>query len=215
MIHCLRSLNIKEGDIVGISSENRSEFLYVTFASICLNATVTTVNISYTERELEHTMTLSKPKVFFASKTISNKVSKIAQQYKFVQHIFEFDSEYATNNIRSYRKLFEDKSIKHISNYTPKPTNIRDTVAFVMYSSGTTGIPKGVQVTQLNVMSLLNSREDPEVMAVAGMPILSVVPWFHTMGCMTTLMAISKGIKLISLPKFEEKLFLGSIEVII
>lgn len=45
----LKNLGIKIGDTVGICSENRFEFAYVTLAAFYLGVTVTTFSTAYTE----------------------------------------------------------------------------------------------------------------------------------------------------------------------
>uniref|UniRef100_A0A182QEY9 Luciferin 4-monooxygenase n=1 Tax=Anopheles farauti TaxID=69004 RepID=A0A182QEY9_9DIPT len=42
--------------------------------------------------------------------------------------------------------------------------------------------------------------------------VLSVIPWFHAFGCLTLINVLCNKLKLISLPKFEEGLFLSCIE---
>lgn len=43
--------------------------------------------------------------------------------------------------------------------------------------------------------------------------LLTVIPWFHSFGCLTLITATVLGTTLVYLPKFEEHLFLGAIEV--
>ena len=93
--------------------------------------------------------------------------------------------------------------LKKSIDYTPQAANIKDTVALVLYSSGTTGLVKGVQITQFNIMSLLSPSEDSELAFFEGLPLLSVAPCFHVYGCLATLITIFNGIKFISMPKFE------------
>lgn len=50
---CLSNqLNVREGDVIGLCSENRNEFPIVIFAALCLGATIAPLNVTYTEREL-------------------------------------------------------------------------------------------------------------------------------------------------------------------
>lgn len=42
---------VKEGDVIGIFSENRLEFPVIVFAAFCLGATVAPLNVTYTDRK--------------------------------------------------------------------------------------------------------------------------------------------------------------------
>lgn len=46
-----------------------------------------------------------------------------------------------------------------------------------------------------------------------GLTILSIIPWFHAYGLVTTIGMTICGAKLVTFPKFNEKIFLKSIEV--
>ncbi len=46
-----------------------------------------------------------------------------------------------------------------------------------------------------------------------GLSILSIIPWFHAYGLLTTIGMTICGAKLVTFPRFNEKLFLRSIEV--
>lgn len=55
VIRLVKSLSnvfgVKEGDVIGLCSENRLEFPVVVFAAFCLGATVAPLNITYTDRK--------------------------------------------------------------------------------------------------------------------------------------------------------------------
>lgn len=42
---------VKEGDVIGLYSENRLEFPVVIFAAFCLGATIAPINVTYTDRK--------------------------------------------------------------------------------------------------------------------------------------------------------------------
>lgn len=170
MIYCLISLNVKEGDVVGLSSENSFDYIVVLFATLCLSATASPFNVTYTEREFEHAMNLSKPKVFFTSKGPAAKVANVAKKTKYLKHVFIFDDV-------SFAHLINSPKIKSANDYTPKPTKIHDRVALIVCSSGTTGMPKGVQLSQFNLLSTIDTQMDPGSVNFGGIPVLSVIPW--------------------------------------
>lgn len=213
MIDCLTHLNVKEGDVVGLSSENCFEYIVVLFAIICLNAAAAPFNVTYTERELYHAINLSKPKVFFTSRRPAERVAKVAKKTHYLKHIFVFDNSSPIQDVVSYANLINNPKIMTRTDYTPKPTEIHDRVALIVCSSGTTGMPKGVQITQFNIMSTIDTQMDPDAVSLGGITVLSVIPWFHAFGCLTLIMGTCMGTQIVYLPKFEETVFLGAIEV--
>lgn len=213
MIACLSYLNVKEGDVVGLSSENCFDYIVVLFATFCLSATASPLNITYTEREFEHAINLSKPKVFFTSRGPAERVARVAKKTKYLKHVFIFDGTSPVKGITSFTELIDNPKIKSGTDYTPKPTKIRERVALIVCSSGTTGMPKGVQITQFNILSTIDTQMDPDAVNFGGIPVLSVIPWFHAFGCLTLIICTCMGTQIIYLPKFEETVFLGAIEV--
>lgn len=93
----------------------------------------------------------------------------------------------------------------------------RNQVAFIASSSGTTGVPKGVLITQENIMSVVQGMRDifEFVKQVQGETIivLSVAPWFHSMGFFAMVLnACSRDATFVFIPKFEEELFLKCVQ---
>lgn len=213
MIYCLIRLNVKEGDVVGLSAENCFDYIVVLFATFCINATAAPFNVTYSEREFDHAINLSKPKVFFTSKGPAERLAKVARKNNFLKHVFIFDDVSPYKGVIPFSHLIDNPKIKSGSDYQPKPTKIHERVALIVCSSGTTGMPKGVQITQFNILSTIDTQMDPEAINFGGIPVLSVIPWFHAFGCLTLIMCTCMGTQLIYLPKFEETVFLGAIEV--
>ncbi|KAL5284112.1 hypothetical protein ACFFRR_006404 [Megaselia abdita] len=212
MIYCLIRLNVKESDVVGLSSENCFDYIVVLFATFCVNATAAPFNVTYSEREFDHAINLSKPKVFFTSKGPAERVAKVARKNNYLKHVFIFDDVSSFKGVIPFAHLIDNPKIKSGADYQPKPTKVHDRVALIVCSSGTTGMPKGVQITQFNILSTIDTQMDPEAVNFGGIPVLSVIPWFHAFGCLTLIMCTCMGTQLIYLPKFEETVFLGAIE---
>lgn len=85
-----------------------------------------------------------------------------------------------------------------------------------MCSSGTTGLPKGVQLSHNNVIAaaatFISNKKAMNVDEEEAI-ILGIIPWFHAFGCLTIVGTCLSNTLLVSLPKFEEFLFLTIIEV--
>ena len=64
MADVLAYLGIQQNDKIGLCSENSIEFVIIFYACMGLNATVTPINVTYTERNIETFQTLKSYKKF-------------------------------------------------------------------------------------------------------------------------------------------------------
>lgn len=111
-----------------------------------------------------------------------------------------------------------ENTVFDIHGYVSKSVDIQNQTCLIFCSSGTTGLPKGVETTQANVMSCLQTYRAAlkYFVALHGEPVVAfnVAPWFHVLGFVSMLMyACSVETTFVYLPKFEENLFYKTIEV--
>ncbi|XP_058058848.1 uncharacterized protein LOC131209735 [Anopheles bellator] len=209
----LRCTDLRSGDVVGIVSENRLEFPVVLYAAFFIGATVAPINLTYTEREFEHAINLSKPKIMFISPYSAERVVSVGRKIRFIDRLILFGDENPfTSDVTLYEKFVTQTSPLNPHTFPIYPTNVDEHVALILCSSGTTGLPKGVQLTQRNVMASVALLCDLKSSFEVPLVVLSVIPWFHAFGCLTLINVLCNKLKLVSLPKFEEGLFLSCIE---
>lgn len=94
--------------------------------------------------------------------------------------------------------------------------DLNNDIGIILCSSGTTGLPKGVQLTHFNLIAAGTMFIDVVKMFdrnVKDAIILGIIPWFHAFGCLTILGICISATNYVFLPKFEENLFLTCIEV--
>ncbi|KAG5667503.1 hypothetical protein PVAND_015482 [Polypedilum vanderplanki] len=216
----LHGFGIKENDTVAIISENRLEFPSISYGAICLNAIVAPINSSYTERELKHALNLSKPKIIFTSKLTSQKIIAVCKELKFIQKVILIDNndQKSENSltIGEFVKKYEDKNF-NVENFVAKKVDTENLTTLILLSSGTTGLAKAVEITQLNIMSTIDSAkvmfEVMKMLYEKDVVYFNIAPWFHTLGYISMcLLACSSSSVFIFLPKFEERTFLRAIE---
>jgi 4-coumarate--CoA ligase len=97
------------------------------------------------------------------------------------------------------------------------PFNVKEDVATLPYSSGTTGLPKGVMITHYNIVANLSQLGHPGMFPKALLPedsvVMAVIPFYHVYGMVGVLMlALSSGYKLVVMEKFHPRDFLATIE---
>ncbi len=105
--------------------------------------------------------------------------------------------------------------IDMLASTAPEPSVAVDPaedVAALPYSSGTTGVPKGVMLTHRQIATNL-AQLAPAMPAVPGDRILAVLPFFHIYG-LTALMnaPLRQGATVVVLPRFDLEQFLAAIQ---
>ncbi|XP_070499653.1 luciferin 4-monooxygenase-like [Chironomus tepperi] len=213
----LHNKGIKENDAVAIISENRHDFIPIVFGTWYLNAVSSPINVTYTERELKHALQLSKPKVIFASSFAIKTVISACKELQFVKYLILLDGQSLSENYISYQEFINAQSDSFdVYQHVKRKVNTKDQTTVIFLSSGTTGLPKGVEITQRNIMEVMQGYSDgiEEYRKVAGrLAGLAIAPWFHVLGLMNVVVTILVGESLlVFLPKFDPELYLKSIE---
>ncbi|SPP82704.1 4-coumarate--CoA ligase 1 [Drosophila guanche] len=213
LAHILQKLGVKQNDVIGLSSENSVNFALAMFAGFAVGATVAPLNVTYSEREVDHALNLSKPKIIFASKITIDRIAKVASKNKFVKGIIALSgSSKNFKTIYALNEMMDNDKYKTNPEFLSPVANKNEDVALIVCSSGTTGLPKGVQLTQMNLLATLDSQIQPTMIPMSEITLLTVIPWFHAFGCLTLITTACMGARLVYLPKFEENLFLSAIE---
>lgn len=148
-----KKMGVKEGDVIGITSENCIEIPLIVFGAYFLGAAITTCNLTYTENEMQHAMNLSKPTIMFASPYAVFNLEPVVKQCPFIKALIQFGEVPLLEGIQMFSDIMGDPTLKMPSGFKPAPVDMNDRVAMIMLSSGTTGMPKGVEITQSNILA--------------------------------------------------------------
>jgi acyl-CoA synthetase (AMP-forming)/AMP-acid ligase II len=78
-----------------------------------------------------------------------------------------------------------------------------DDLAYLPYSSGTTGLPKGVMISHRNLVANLCQARAVHQIRPADV-VLAALPWFHIFGLLTSMnLALREGATIVTMPRFE------------
>lgn len=137
----LKDLDVKRNDMVGILSRNRNEWIEIIFGIIKIGAVVVPLNYRLSSYELDSIFNDTQMKTVIVENELKHLISN-----KGISNVILIDGEDlgATNFERLLRKF----SINE-----PEELNIEDDdICFIMYTSGTTGHPKGVMWVHKNMV---------------------------------------------------------------
>jgi acyl-CoA synthetase (AMP-forming)/AMP-acid ligase II len=198
----LAARGFSKGDVCAIYSPNIPEYAIVFFGVAAAGGVSTTVNPTYTATELQSQLKDSGATYLVTIPPFLDSARE-AVSGTAVKEIFVIgDAEGAT----PFASLMSDG--------TPPDVDIdpmEDLVA-LPYSSGTTGLPKGVMLTHHNLVANLAQVNAVEQTAQTEV-LIAVLPFYHIYG-MTVIMAgaLRVGATLVTMPRFELEEFLSLLQ---
>jgi long-subunit acyl-CoA synthetase (AMP-forming) len=204
----LTKLGFKKGDVCAIFCHNIIEYPIIYLSILSLGGIATLISSMATVPELCYQLKGTNAQYIFTVPALASTAKEAAKQCELTEVCVVGEAE----GCRPISKLFEDdgKSFPRDVEINPK-----EDVALLPYSSGTTGLPKGVMLTHFNLSANIQQfcerpgYDDTNFDDIA----LSVVPSFHIYGITVVLgVSLYKGATVVSLPKFEPELFLETIQ---
>ncbi|MHA1883941.1 MAG: class I adenylate-forming enzyme family protein, partial [Promethearchaeota archaeon] len=193
----LYNLGIKKGDKVSVYLPNMPEYVYLYLGIPKIGAVIGPVNALFKTREVKFVVEHSEAKVIITIPQFMTVVNEIRNELPNLKHVIVIGESY--ENTLNYKDLMEKAS----PNSPPHvDINEKEDVAAILYTSGTTGFPKGVLQTHFNIrrnaemiQEFLNAREDFRFMLI--------LPLFHVNAQIVTVMApFSIGASCILTPGF-------------
>ncbi|XP_055543054.1 luciferin 4-monooxygenase-like [Wyeomyia smithii] len=210
----LLELGVRKSDTVAIVSVNCLEYCLAMFGTIFSGATLAQFNPAYLEAELEHAINMTKPKIIFVSPDVASKVTAVNRKNHFAKHLIVFDDgANFRDGTLSFAKLIKRRNVD-VQNFRPEPVDKQNHVGLILLSSGTTGLPKGVQLTHANIMTTIaHSKEQAKLFDLPEQLVsLAVTPLFHVLASVGLINMVTNNCRCVLLPKFDAQLFLESIQ---
>jgi acyl-CoA synthetase (AMP-forming)/AMP-acid ligase II len=202
----LKALGVGHGSVVGLHLPNSPEFIVAFFAIAAVGATVTPSNPAYSVPELAYQLRDSRAQLLVTSPglaaTATQATASAGLSPSAVFVLGEPATRFLHADAAAQRNLPEFESIGDISK----------ALLALPYSSGTTGLPKGVMLSHLNVLSNVEQCGVLPFEQDGTDVIISVLPFYHIYGLTTILAAALRyGGMIVSQPKFDPMIFLQAI----
>lgn len=205
----LHRRGFKKGDVLAILSPNVPEYATALHAVASLGGITCTVNPLYTEQEIEHQLKDSGARFLITVSPCLNK-AKAAATNTGIEELFvfdKFDNEAIDATATPFSSLLESDG-----KYPEVEINPREDLVALPYSSGTTGLPKGVMLTHHNLVSNMCQMEGLSYFTEAD-TLIAVLPMFHIYGLVVILnLGLRQGATIVTLPRFELEPFLQTLQ---
>jgi acyl-CoA synthetase (AMP-forming)/AMP-acid ligase II len=182
----LTERGVKRGDVIAFLDKNHPACLESTFAAASLGAANAIINFRLAADEMDYVINDSGAKLLIVGADLKPSIDKIRDQLPNVEQVVVVTPEGADGD--EYEAMLAAATpVSRSADVDP------DDVCIIMYSSGTTGRPKGVALTQANLIAhTVNGQEGFEF--DEGDKNMVAMPLFHVGGTSYAQLGIHNGI---------------------
>ena len=191
-------LDITKGDRSALMMENRPESIFSFFSIWAKKGIAMSLDAGYTVDQLAYVLGDSTPKYLF----VSNKTKKVAEE--------------ANSKLNNIIKIINVDELVLPADYKIKKEEFEndsnDDVAVIVYTSGTTGNPKGVMITYENIKTNMEGVRAVDLVNETDV-ILAMLPYHHIMPlCFTLILPIYMGVPIVLLTEISSASLLKTLQ---
>jgi acyl-CoA synthetase (AMP-forming)/AMP-acid ligase II len=190
---------------VGAMSVNGVEYIETYYAAAKIGATFVPLNYRAKHDELTYMINTSDVHVLFVGERYLDLVAQLRSELEHVKHLACYDVR--AEGMDYYPEILEqspaDEPFVEIDESRP---------TVLIYTSGTTSVPKGVALTYVNLSVYVTNTMNPADPAEEPEVTLLSVPIFHVAGVTPIMSSVWGGRTLVVLPQFDPRLWLEAVQ---
>ena len=190
---------------VGAMAMNSIEFVETYYASAKIGATFVPLNYRAKHEELTYMINTSDVYALFVGERYLDLVGALKPELNGVEHLVCY--EHGADGMHAHKDVLSNSPADELFVEVDegKPT-------VLIYTSGTTSLPKGVALTYLNLsVYVTNTMSPADPSEEADVTLLSV-PMFHVAGVTPIMSSVWGGRTLVVLPQFDPELWLKAVD---
>lgn len=201
----LQQLGMQPGDRVGMMALNSRRYVEYLYGVWWGGGAINPVNVRWSPQEVAYSLDDCDTRILLVDKTFAQQAAMLREKSASLRTLIYCDEGEVPAGMLSYEQLMAQAQ--------PAPDAGRrgDDLAAVMYTGGTTGMPKGVMLSHANLY--LNALSAVAAVPRPGAKVgLVVAPFFHVAGCGMSLQLIQRLATQVIVPMFDEALILQAIQ---
>jgi long-chain acyl-CoA synthetase len=216
----LQRMGVEKGDRVAIMLPNCPQFTIAAYATWRVGGIVVCCNPMYVAREVEHLVNDSGTETFVVMSSLYERIRSIRADTGLKRVIVTNIKEYFPGLLKFLFTLTKERKEGHRPDISgnadthwfqrvlrsaearPTPVGVEpEDVAVLIYTGGTTGVPKGAQLTHHNLVSNATLLNTWAKTSQAEDVMLAVMPYFHAYGLTVGMNAcIASAIPIVQIP---------------
>jgi long-chain acyl-CoA synthetase len=224
MANALGALGVQKGERVGIHLPTSPQYPIAYYAALSLGAIVVNLNPMYTVDELKHIFELTGLTTLVTFDTVLPNVRPLCQDMEIPRVVVTKLTDYLKGMGQSTREDLElEEGWHHFSQLLescsdtrrPRINVVPEDPAMIVFTGGTTGVPKGAVLTHANVVAStfqcsLWGQPTIHLTPPERRSVLAVLPFFHVYGNIVIMnWAMFSCATQILVPRFELEEFMG------
>ncbi len=189
--NALLKLGVSKGDIVCVYANNSPEALTAYFAAVKMGAIAGPINCWWQPPEIQYLLNDSKAVAAVVESCYLSNLEQIRAECAHLKTIIVIGND-SNPEYTSFEKALAEQSDR-----LPEADIGSDDEAFIFYTSGTTGNPKGVLLTHYNSLYAIAGLEQAFGMEKGEEVALIFLPIFHVNAMFSCISGINGGVKIV------------------
>lgn len=204
----------QKGDVLAIFSPNCIDTPAITWGTHWAGGIISPANPTYSVEELAFQLKNAEAKAVVTQLPLLPTVQKAAAAAGVPQDriIVMGDARDPAGAVKHFTSI---RNISGVSRFRRTRLNAAQDLAFLVYSSGTTGLPKGVMLTHTNIVAntLMNRALEGVNLQSEKDKVIAFLPFFHIYG-LTCLVhhGMYTGVQLVVMDKFDLEKFCSHVQ---
>jgi acyl-CoA synthetase (AMP-forming)/AMP-acid ligase II len=199
----MRQVGIGKGDVVAALQTNSDTYLETYYASATLGAVFVPLNYRAKPPELEYAIATAKTKMIFVGDRYADLFEALRPKLPSIASIVAYES--GDSGWLRYEELLENQ--EEVEDADVEESD----VSILMYTSGTTSLPKGVLLTHGDFTAYVTNTTELADGSDRGTALVSV-PFYHIAGTAQMMTTMWSGRRLVIRPQFEATEWLETVQ---